>query len=45
MFSRSGCLNKSSPSGRTGPWCAVTNCTAWTHDSDLGFDECRSLFM
>jgi surface protein len=28
MFSRSGCLNKSSPSGRTGPWCAVTNCTA-----------------
>jgi len=28
MFASSGCLNKNSPTGRTGPWCAVTTCTA-----------------
>jgi hypothetical protein len=28
MFGSSGCPNKNSPSGPTGPWCAVTNCTA-----------------
>jgi len=26
MFVRSGCPNKNSPTGRTGPWCAAT-CT------------------
>jgi hypothetical protein len=28
MFFDSGCLNTTSPSGPTGPWCAMTNCTA-----------------
>jgi len=28
MFDSSGCLNTDRPKGRTGPWCAVTNCTA-----------------
>ena len=30
MFDGSGCLNKTSPTGSTGPgpWCAVTNCPA-----------------
>jgi surface protein len=28
MFRNSGCLNKNSPSGSTGPWCAVSNCNA-----------------
>jgi len=28
MFASSGCLNKNSPTGPTGPWCAVTTCTA-----------------
>jgi hypothetical protein len=28
MFAGSGCANKTSPTGRTGPWCAVTNCNA-----------------
>jgi surface protein len=27
MFTSSGCANKNSPTGHTGPWCAVTNCT------------------
>jgi surface protein len=28
MFDSSGCLDKNSPTGPAGPWCAVTNCTA-----------------
>ena len=28
MFYNTGCPNKTKPTGRTGPWCAVTNCTA-----------------
>jgi hypothetical protein len=28
MFRFSGCPNKDSPAGPSGPWCAVTNCTA-----------------
>jgi surface protein len=28
MFRFSGCHNTSDPAGPTGPWCAVTNCTA-----------------
>jgi surface protein len=28
MFFSSGCANKNPPTGRTGPWCAVTNCIA-----------------
>ena len=28
MFLNSGCPDINSPSGSTGPWCAVTNCTA-----------------
>ena len=27
MFYLSGCANKNSPTGRTGPWCAVTTCS------------------
>jgi hypothetical protein len=28
MFYNSGCPDTSNPEGRSGPWCAVTNCTA-----------------
>jgi hypothetical protein len=28
MFVNSGCANKNRPTGPTGPWCAVTTCTA-----------------
>jgi surface protein len=28
MFLNSGCPNTNSPTGPTGPWCAVTNCNA-----------------
>jgi surface protein len=28
MFSLSGCANQNKPTGPTGPWCAVTYCTA-----------------
>ena len=28
MFYLSGCANTNTPTGRTGPWCAVTNCPA-----------------
>jgi surface protein len=28
MFEGSGCANKNPPTGRTGPWCAVTTCNA-----------------
>jgi hypothetical protein len=35
IFVNSGCSNKTSPLGPTGPWCAVTNCTAWMMTSVL----------
>jgi surface protein len=28
MFTGTNCTNKTKPTGRSGPWCAVTNCTA-----------------
>jgi len=28
MFASSGCPNTNRPTAPTGPWCAVTNCTA-----------------